>query len=267
MKVLIVSLAYVPFIGGAEVAIKEITDQISDIDFDMITVNLDGKQPDVQRVGNINVYRVGRGLLGKYAFPFAGFKKAKQLYREKKYDVVWAMMANQAGLVALRLKNRFPEVKYLLTLQEGDSLKRIWSRTWFMRQQYKNIYLKADRIQAISKFLGSRAKKYGYQGEIDIVPNGVAIENFSKDFSKEELNQLKDELGITPQDKVIITTSRLVYKNGLDTLISSVKDLPVKLFILGSGPLESKLRALAQELGAKDRVLFLGHKDHSEMVK
>jgi len=46
MKVLIFSLAYLPFVGGAEIAIKEITDRLTDIEFDMITVNLDGKQKE-----------------------------------------------------------------------------------------------------------------------------------------------------------------------------------------------------------------------------
>lgn len=267
MKILIFSLAYPPFIGGAELAVKEITDRISDIEFQMVTANLDGKQSETEKIGNIQVYRLGKGIFSKYLFPFLAFKKAKQLHQENKYDAIWAIMANQAGIAALFFKKKFPEVKYLLTLQEGDSLKRIWSRTWFMRSIYKQIYQKADFIQAISSYLAKRAKKYGYQGEVKIVPNGVDLDKFKYHFDQEELDNLRQKLGLTNDDRVLVTASRLVFKNGVDTLIKAVKDLPVKVLILGQGNLETKLKALAQEIGVKEKILFLGHIDQKDLPK
>jgi len=259
MKVLIISLAYLPFVGGAELAVKEITDRISNVEFDLITVDLDGKQDEKERIGNITVYRLGKGKLAKYFFPFSAYKKAEELQKQNSYDLVWAVMANQGGLVALKLKKNFPKIKYLLTLQEGDSLKRIWSRTWFMRPLYKNIYRQADFIQAISSYLAKRAKKYGYTGRVAIVPNGVDLANFSREFSPLELASLRQKLGLMPEDKVVTTISRLVYKNGIDILIRAIKDLPVKVLIIGSGRLEVKLKSLAQELGVNNKVLFLGY--------
>jgi glycosyltransferase involved in cell wall biosynthesis len=259
MKVLIFSLAYLPFVGGAEIAIKEITDRLTDIEFDMITVNLDGKQKEFEQIGNIKIYRVGRGRLAKYLFPFLALEKAKNLNQQNNYKIIWAMMANQAGLAALKFKKVFPQTKYFLTLQEGDSLKRIWSRTWFMRSTYKDIYRRADYIQAISYFLANRAKKYGYQGKIEVIPNGVDLSYFSKDFSDQEKEALRLKLGLLATDKVLITTSRLVYKNGIDVLIKAVKDLSVKALIIGSGKLEIRLKSLAQEIGVRDKILFLGY--------
>src|SRR3989344_2488310 len=126
MRILIFSLAYLPFIGGAELAVKEITNRIKDLDFDLITVNLDGRQKPEEKIGNVLVYRLGRHKLAKYFFPILAYRQARRLYAQKPYDAIWAIMANQAGLAALFFKRRFPAVKYLLTLQEGDSLKSIW---------------------------------------------------------------------------------------------------------------------------------------------
>ena len=266
MRVLTFSLAYLPFVGGAELAIKEITDRLGDIEFDLITANLDGQQKPQEKIGNVTVFRVGSGKSSKYFFPWLAFKKAQELQTATPYNIIWAMMANQAGLAALKFKKKYPAVKYLLTLQEGDSVARIWSRTWFMRGTYKNIYRRADAIQAISNFLARRAKKYGYQKNVAVVPNGVDMQNFSKAFNQQELDNLKTQLGITQADTVVITTSRLVHKNGLDILIKAVKDLPVKLLILGSGPLESKLKSLVQQLKLENKVKFLGYKSHVEMI-
>ena len=61
-KILIFSLVYYPrYIGGAEVAIKEITDRISpsDIEFDMVTLRSHKDLPKAEKIGNVNVYRVG----------------------------------------------------------------------------------------------------------------------------------------------------------------------------------------------------------------
>jgi glycosyltransferase involved in cell wall biosynthesis len=267
MKILIISLAYLPFVGGAELAVKEITDRIEGIDFDILTANLDGKRPALEQIGRLNVYRLGNNRLAKYLFPFLAAQKAEELHQEKKYDAVWAIMANQAGLAALKFKIKHPEVKYLLTLQEGDSLLRIWSRTWFMRRTYKNIYRRADFIQPISRFLAERAKKMGYRGKMEIIPNGVDLTNFTKELDARLSDDFRAELGLAKDDRVIATISRLVYKNGIDTLIKAIKDLPVKIMVIGCGKLETKLKSLAQELGVKHKVLFIGYVNQRDLPR
>ena len=54
-KILILSTAYYPLIGGAEVAIKEITDRIEDIEFDLLTARMDKNLPKNEKIGNVNV--------------------------------------------------------------------------------------------------------------------------------------------------------------------------------------------------------------------
>jgi hypothetical protein len=44
-KILIFSTAYYPFVGGAEVAVKEITDRTPDIEFHLLTAKMDKKLP------------------------------------------------------------------------------------------------------------------------------------------------------------------------------------------------------------------------------
>ena len=61
-KILIFSLNYYPrFIGGAEVAIKEITNRIpsEDIEFHVMTLRMDTNLPKEERIGNTIVHRIG----------------------------------------------------------------------------------------------------------------------------------------------------------------------------------------------------------------
>jgi glycosyltransferase involved in cell wall biosynthesis len=65
----------------------------------------------------------------------------------------------------------------------------------------------------------------------------------------------------------IVTTSRLVHKNGIDDVIRALPRLPenVSFLIYGIGPDEEKLRALAKELGVEARARFMGQIAHAEM--
>ena len=253
-KVLIFSMTYLPFVGGAEIATKEITDRIDGFDFDLITARLDKKLEREERIGNVNVYRVGQGwALDKYLFPFLAYFKAKKLHKEKEYQITQAIMAFYSGLAALFFKLKYPKVKYLLTMQSGDSDFFIWIRTWFWHPIYKMIYTKPDYIQAISNFLAKRAKNNGYKGEIEVIPNGVDLDLFK---SIERIDNKKE--------KVILTVSRLVKKNGIDDLIKAGQylDFPFKILIIGIGPDEEKLKKLVKKLKLQDKVIFQGHVDY-----
>lgn len=266
-NVLIFSLTYFPFVGGAEVAVKEIADRIGGVSFDLVTARLDRNLPARERIGRINVFRVGRGWkLDKYLYPWLAYAAAKKLHREKKYDVVQAIMAFYAGLAALFFKCTYPQVKYLLTMQSGDSKWFVWLRTWFWYPVYRCIYTKPDYIQAISCFLGQRARRYGYEGDIEIVPNGVNVDVFQR-AGQEEIQQVRDSLHVCGGEKVIVTVSRLVKKNGVGDLIKAARylDFPYKLLIIGLGKDEKKFKQLVRKNALENRILFLGYIGHDEL--
>lgn len=253
-RVLIFSLAYVPFVGGAELAVKEITDRIKDFNFDLITLCFDRNLPKQEKIGNVNVYRIGGN---KLFFPFFAFLKGVSLNRKRRYSVVWSVMANRAGFASLFFKSLNPKARYLLTLQEGDDLdypeKRMGVAKIFVGGLFRKIFTKADHIQAISNYLADWAKKMGARAPIEVVPNGVDVNKIKTKNENRKTNE-----------KIIITTSRLVYKNGIDILIKAIADIRhtmpnIGLRILGAGPEEKNLKSLAKELGAEDIVRFFGH--------
>src|SRR3989344_7392223 len=179
-KSLIFSLAYYPhLVGGAEVAIREITNRIQrdDIEFDMITLYAGAKR--FERIGNVNVYRVGPKIniegnkvknisyFIKFQYVALAFFKALLLERRNHYDFIWSVMASFNSFSALFFKivskifNK--EIPFLLTLQEGDSLTHIKKALGFMYPLYLQIFKKADYIQAISTFLEKFGREMGAQ--------------------------------------------------------------------------------------------------------
>ncbi|MBI5401169.1 MAG: glycosyltransferase family 4 protein [Candidatus Yonathbacteria bacterium] len=285
-RILIFSLAYYPdVVGGAEVAIKEITDRIApeDIVFDMITLRFDSTLPKFERIGNVNIHRIGFTRMGpeiadivrfpltlnKYFFPFFGFLKACALQKENSYECVWAIMANYAGFAALFFKMRYPRTRFLLTLQEGDPIEYIEHSVRFVYPLFKRIFTTADFIQAISHYLAGFARNMGYTGQLEVVPNAVNVAHFAQEYPEMELSILKHRLGKKVGDFFLITTSRMVTKNAVDEVIRALPLIPpnLKFLILGIGPDENMLRKLAKEKGVEDRVQFLGQVLHEDMPK
>lgn len=272
-KILVFSTAYLPFVGGAEVAIKEITDRLGDrYTFDLITARLDATLPDEERVGNIGVYRIGMGvpLLDKLLLLFWGTAKAFKLHKEKQYDLFWGVIITFASLVPYLMKSIKPGVNtpIVLTLQEGDSEGRLHLR-WggLIHLSWVLVLKRTQFLTAISTYLLDRAQRLGYKGPARIIPNGVSIEHFSKKFSERELHIFKQNIGKKDGDIYLVTTGRLVKKNASDTVIRALTQLPkhVHFLVLGVGPLKPTLEALAKAKHVGRRVHVMGFVGHDKL--
>lgn len=267
LKYLVFSVAYLPFVGGAELAVKEITDRLPEIQFDLITVNLSGQEAPEERLGRVNVYRVGRGRWGKYLFPLLGAWKGYRLHRLKRYDGVWAIMAAYAGFAALFFSYLAPRVPFVLTLQEGDPFDHIKKRVGWFYPLFRRIFLQAHKIQAISNYLAEFAREMGHCKPVAVIPNGVDLKLFGAYFSEREIAALRESLRLPANRTYLVTTSRLVVKNGLADVIKALVALPseVEFIIIGSGPEEENLRSLVQSLRIAGRVHFLGQRFYAEL--
>lgn len=283
-KVLIFSLNYYPrFIGGAEVAIKEITDRVSpeDIEFHLITLRFDSNLPKQEKIGNVTVHRIGFTTkhpdiadlkkyplkLNKYYFQMLASRAAAKLHRKHHFDAIWAMMAHSCGIPAGMFKKKHPEVQYLLTLQEGDPpeyIEELMKPVWKL---FVQAFTSADALQPISTFLAEWGKRMGFRYNSSVIPNAVDTAKFAKAFSEDQIRNMKESLGKRNGDIFIVTTSRLVHKNAVDDVIRALPMLPenVSFLIYGIGPDEQKLRSLAKELGVEGRARFMGQISHTDM--
>jgi glycosyltransferase involved in cell wall biosynthesis len=277
-RILIFSLAYHPHVGGAEIAIKEITDRLSDFEFHVVTLRFSRHDKKEEKLGNVMVHRVpavfGMGhfaYLSKIFFVVGAARKAQKLHTEKKFGAVWAMMTFMLfpTLVARLLGLRAP---YVVTLQDGDPFEYVFER-WYIRPFVPLLtygFKHANMVTTISIHLSGWAKRLGYSKEVVIIPNGFNAKGFDskKWFSivgeqtQERVAYWRNQqdLEIVPQTVMLITTSRLVEKNAIDTVIRAVALLPqeVHFAIFGKGEKEKELRGLVNTLRLQDRVHFCG---------
>lgn len=284
-KILIFSLSYYPrFTGGAEPAIKEITDRIDDIEFHMITNWNDSTLPKEEKIGNVFVHRIGVATkeptfeelskfplqLNKPLYQFLAALKALSLHRKYKFDATWAMMAHSAGVPAVLFKLVKPKIPFILTLQEGDTpeyVEKVMKPLWPL---FIRAFTKADVVQVISTFLGEWAKRRGVpEDRLELVYNGANPKNLYPEYTQEEVEELKKKLGKKEGDIYLLNASRLVHQKANDDTIRAISMLPenVHLILIGAGEDEGMLRELVKELNVESRVKFIGRIDRTEVPK
>ena len=286
-KILIFSLAYYPNqVSGAEAAIKEITDRIdpNDIEFHMVTLRYNSILPKIEKVGNVLVHRIGIVAknpnfeklsklpldINKPLYQFLAPLKGALLHRQFKYDAIWAMMAHSAGVPAAIFKITHPQVKYILTLQEGDPIDYIEKTMRPLWPLFTRAFTKADVIQAISTYLSDWAKQKGVSNDkIEIIPNGANPKDLADSMADSELENIKQKLGKKPTDIYLVNTARLVHQKANDDVIRALTMLPdnVYFLIVGDGPDEGMLKKLAGQLKLEKRVIFIGRVDRDKVTQ
>src|SRR3989338_5264126 len=259
-RILIFSTAYYPLVGGAEVAIKEITDRLTDkYEFELITARLDRKLAKLEKVGAVLVHRIGFGnAFDKLLVPFVGAIRISKL----KPDLCWAMMVSYASLSAyiFNFFKFWKKIPIALSLQEGDSEKHLTKRHFgLIDLSWRLALARTSYLTAISAYLLKRAKRLGFNPKSGInvgrVPNGASEVFFN--VSRQIHNGF-----------VLITTGRLVRKNGIEHIIRALPMLPDVSFVsVGDGELKSELGQLAESLGVGNRVTWKPFMPQEELAQ
>jgi glycosyltransferase involved in cell wall biosynthesis len=92
-----------------------------------------------------------------------------------------------------------------------------------------------------------------------VIPNGIDTTLFSPAPNKQ------------PSAFRIVTVSRLIPRKGIDLLLSACRKIhengfPFHCLIVGEGPEEGRLKAMAKELGIENHVQFYGRKEKLQIA-
>lgn len=135
-------------------------------------------------------------------------------------------------------------------------------RTRFMVWLEKYCYRWFPMVVAVSEPIRQVLLDSGIpRAKTQVVKNGVSLDLVN--LTGVEKAALKKELGLDPDSICLLNTGRLDHQKSQATLIEAValvaeQGRNVELVVVGQGPLEAELRALAAELQLSDRVHLLG---------
>jgi len=269
LKILITVGIYPPDIGGPASFVPKIAKMLSENEHDVTVICLSDKKfsdDEIYKVKRIlrnqnlllrwiqtifTIIKNGRKVdcLFVNGLPMESYVAnlflRKKLVRKIVGDWAWERGRNK-GIINESFDD-FQENSHNLHL-EIAKFSRGWTAT------------KADIVITPSKHLSKVVENWGVQpNKLIIIYNGTQIVN--------------DDVSNTNKGTVnLITVGRLAPWKNIDTIIKSVNllkqyDMKFKLFIVGSGPLESELKKLVSDLNLSSEVIFTGQKKYTELTK
>ncbi|MFI2234776.1 glycosyltransferase family 4 protein [Streptomyces chrestomyceticus] len=185
-------------------------------------------------------------------------RTAAALLRRHGCSSVWFGAAAPLGLMAPALRRA--GARRIVATTHGHEAG--WAQLPASRQLLRRIGEGTDTITYLGEYTRSRiaaALTPAAAGRMRQLPPGVDEKTFHPGSGGDEV---RARLGLAERP-VVVCVSRLVPRKGQDTLIEAMPrilaDVPdAVLLIVGGGPYEKQLHALAQEKGVADAVRFTG---------
>ena len=208
------------------------------------------------------VYRVGRDadllFVSDYGLPatVANLALGKPVVMKIVGDFAWEyavrheLVPRDEPLERFQQRRQGSQVRLLQLLQAGYARR-------------------ADLVVAPSGYVARYVAGWGVPAErIRVVPNAVADPTAGLRLDRA---RARAELGLAPQEEVVLAVARLTPWKGIDTLIRALADLrrrrpSVCLVVVGDGPDRPRLEALATE-AADGAVRFVGETTHARVAR
>jgi glycosyltransferase involved in cell wall biosynthesis len=146
----------------------------------------------------------------------------------------------------------------------------LWTRGSLKLRMYETIdgllYNAFDKVVAVSELIEKECRPFILRKDkLTWIPNGIDLRRFELANRNAERRATRASLGIQESDVVLGNVARLSIEKDQATLLRAfkrltglAKDKSHKLILVGDGPEERALAALARELGIHDRCLFAG---------
>ncbi len=229
---------------------------------DVTTLYLRGDEDAevTRRTGGDVVVYLGQIKGSLRGIKFSTIFQVAKLFRTHQYDLVIAHRYKAIYLAGI-MSYFFPIPVILGVAHEHSVFKRI-TRALFVTFWRKNI-----QLLAVSKSVEADILVYcpglKAEGRIHTIGNAIDVTQRTSLLSRQAA---RAELGIGNDTFCYGTVGRLVEKKEHELLLAAyarVAQPDNRLLILGSGPRENALKALAEELGIRDQVIFAGRVDEA----
>jgi len=268
-KLCIVTHTFLPHVGGIEKVVNEQSKRLLTRNFEpMIVTNRIGT-PKHYVVDGVNVecyesLNTGFRLGTPYSIPtvpsFGTFLKAV-----KSSKIVHAHgHPYLTSLIAAKLAKRYNKPFVLTQHNTFIEYDNIFDKIERLNDLAvgKETLKEADKIITVSSATKDYVLSLGAKpAKVKVMYNGVDLDRFRPLAGKRE--EMRRRLGIPQGVKVAVTVRRLVYKNGIDTLIEcaniAVKKNPNIIFLtVGKGPDQDSVQMKAKQLGIENNFKLTG---------
>ncbi|QSA99019.1 glycosyltransferase, exosortase A system-associated [Methylococcus sp. EFPC2] len=216
-------------------------------------------------------------VLNQFAIVDSLATRIDEVVEEVRPDILHAHSPALNGLAALRVAqwHGLPVVYECRAFWEDAAVDHGTSREGGLRYRATraletHIFRKAQAVTVICEGLRTDIIARGIPADkVTVIPNAVDVQKFR--YGTEADPVLRADLGLAGKVVLGFIGSFYAYE-GLPLLLQALPRIAatrpdVRLLLVGGGPQEAALRALTQQLGLGDRVLFSGRVSHDLVQK
>ena len=195
--------------------------------------------------------------------------KAKLMRRQ--FRIVHAHCPFTSGWAAQSIakKQRIPMVATFHSKYRDDCARVIQSDI-ILDAVIKGIvrfYETADEVWVPQESVKDVLYSYGYKGGIEVMQNGCDLVG---DYAPDFFDEARSKLGVAPGELVLLYVGQHIWEKNLRLTIETlgrIKDLPFKMFFIGTGYAEDEMKKMVEEKGIEDKVHFVGRLTDRQKMK
>ncbi|WP_159564696.1 glycosyltransferase family 4 protein [Streptococcus halichoeri] len=278
MRVGLFTDTYFPQVSGVSTSIRTLKEELEKEGHEVYIFTTTDK--NVKRFEDPTIIRLP-------SVPFISFTDRRVVYRglvssykiAKDYhlDIIHTQTEFSLGLLGKMIGKalRIPVVHTYHTQYE-DYVKYIANGKLIRPSMVKPIlrnYLKdLDGVVCPSRIVLNLLEGYEIKIPKRVIPTGIPVENYIQDdITQEMVANLKANLGLAPDDKMLLSLSRVSYEKNIQAILFQFPQViaenpKIKLVIVGDGPYLSTLQELAEQLKMTSHVIFTGMIPHEQVA-
>ena len=256
MKILHVYKDYYPVLGGIENHVRLLAEAQAQRGHpvSVIVTSLD-RHSTVENVAGVRVIKAAR--LATVASTPLSIALPLALRRECP-DIAHLHFPYPVGEVSQLVLGRAPRM--ILTYHSDVVRQKGLLR--FYRPFLWRVLHRADRIIATSaQYIASSPYLSKIAPKCVVIPLGIESQRFLH-ADQVAVRRIHEQYGAP----LVLFVGKLRYYKGLEYLLQAMVNVPARLLVIGTGPMESVWRALASSLGLEDRVSFLGQVSDEDLA-
>jgi len=190
-------------------------------------------------------------------------RTVQQILRGFEPDVVIGYWAHPDGQAAVHVARRLGVPAVVMV---GGTDVLVLGTDARRRRAIRRVLEGADAIVAVSQDLKRALHAWELSANnVHVVRRGIDVTCFKPG----DRGEARRRLGIAPGRRALLWVGHMVPVKGLEVLMEACAEAATRtdfhLYLVGNGPLSSKLRRRSVELGIETRVTFVGYVAHADL--
>jgi len=198
----------------------------------------------------------------RFGFPEIDFSLQTTM-NNIQFGLVHAHCPFSSGNAALRIarKQKVPLVATFHSKYRDDFEKSVHSKfiAGMMVKQIVRFYEEADEVWISQSSVEETIREYGFKGKVEVV--GIGNDFNSSEPIQPLKKQARQDLNIQEDEIVFLYVGQLIWEKNIRLIVESlalIKDIPFKMFFVGSGYAANDLKHLVDDMGLSSKVEFPG---------